>query len=139
MIALSGATEEAIDYTKAYVELEHTLTVPQILSELGVDLSTRRIYRPPGDFMVYLNQKRFKVIELRRRYIECFVRDWIGEYRVVFDLRRYHYYCSCPHSRIRRVFCKHVLLALELYCHLRQEIGDVVEFLREHLDRIIEW
>jgi len=136
---LSGATEEAIDYTKAYVELEHTLTVPQILSELGVDLSTRRIYRPPGDFMVYLNQKRFKVIELRRRYIECFVRDWIGEYRVVFDLRRYHYYCSCPHSRIRRVFCKHVLLALELYCHLRQEIGDVVEFLREHLDRIIEW
>ena len=135
---MSGTTEEAIDYTKAYVELEHVLTVPQILSELGVDLGTRRIYRPLGDFTVYLNQRRFKVIELRRRYI-WFVRGWTGEYRVVVDLRRFLYYCSCPHSRIRRALCKHVLLALELYCHLRQEIGDVVEFLKEHLDRIVEW
>jgi len=139
---MSGTTEyttEEIDYTQAYIEIEHTLTVPKILSELGVDLTTRRIYRPLGDFMVYLNQRRFKVIELRRRYVECFVRGWTGEYRVVVDLKRLHYYCSCPHSRIRGALCKHVLLALELYVHLRQEIGDVVDFLREHLDRIVEW
>jgi len=137
VIALSGTTEEIIDYNRAYVELEHTLTVPRVLSELGVYLSTRRIYRPLGDFMVYLNQKKFKVIELRRRYIECFVRSWTGEYRVVVDLRRYHY-CSCPHLRMRRALCKHILFALELYCHLRQKIGDVVEFLKEHLDRVVK-
>ena len=123
-----------------YYLIRRVLTIPRILKSLGVDLSKRRVYHVLGDFTVYLNQKRFKVIKLERDYIEAIVIGKHGEYRVIVNLNGYSFYCSCPHHVFRKALCKHTLLVLELYIFLRNEEKDlekVREFLKVNLGKLI--
>lgn len=123
-----------------YYLVRRVLTIPRILKELGVDLSKRRIYHVLGDFTVYLNQRRFKVIRLERNNIEAIVIGKHGEYRVIVNLNENSFYFSCPHHIFRKALCKHTLLVLELYIFLRNEEKDlekVKEFLKENLEKLI--
>lgn len=116
-----------------YIQVKRRLEVPEILSELGLPLESRSVYRKLCDFMIYLNQGRFRIVELRNSYIEAIVRGKSGEYRVLIDLTKSEFHCGCPHHRYRKALCKHILLVLELYIFLTKDRSKVVEFLWKNL------
>ncbi|RLE55224.1 MAG: hypothetical protein DRJ40_08525 [Thermoprotei archaeon] len=118
----------------AYVQLKRRLEVPEILAELGLPVQSRAIYRKLVDFMVYLNQGRFKVVELSQDHVDAFVKGKTGEYRVYINLRTGEFSCGCPHHKFRKALCKHVLLVLELYIFLTKDRSKVVEFLWKNLN-----
>lgn len=78
-----------------YYSVWRVITIPRILKELEVDLSKRRAYHVLGDFTLYLNQRRSKVIRLEKSYIEAIVVGKHGECRVIVNLNDNSFYCLC--------------------------------------------
>ncbi|RLE61786.1 MAG: hypothetical protein DRJ38_10800 [Thermoprotei archaeon] len=116
----------------SYALARRELRTPKMLEELGLRVEASRLRAIIGDFAFYLNSGRFKVLRLKRGYIEAMVKGFHGEWHVKVDLLSRTFYCSCPHHKFRKALCKHVLLLLELYAFMRNEIRDL-ELIREFL------
>ena len=116
----------------SYVLARRELRTPKMLEELGLRVEASRLRAIIGDFVFYLNSGRFKVLRLKRGYIEAMVKGFHGEWHVKVDLLNRTFRCSCPHHKFRKALCKHVLLLLELYAFMRNEIRDL-ELIREFL------
>ena len=121
----------------SYVLARRELRTPKMLEELGLRVEASRLRAILGAFAFYLNSGRFKVLRLRRGYIEAIVRGFHGEWHTRVDIIGRTFVCSCPHHRFRKALCKHVLLLLELYAFLRNEPRDI-ELVRRFLEAYAE-
>ncbi len=64
----------------SYVLARRELRTPKILEELGLRVEAKRLRAIIGDFVFYLNSGRFKVLRLKRGYIEAIVKGFHGEW-----------------------------------------------------------
>ena len=123
----------------AYVLSSRELKTPKILQGMGLSIEARRLKTILNDFALYLNSGRFKVLKLKRGYIEAIIKGHHGEWHTKVNLLDYRFSCSCPHHRFRKALCKHVLLLLELYAFLRNEDRDlklIESFLEAYKSRL---
>ena len=123
----------------AYVPSSRELKTPKILQGMGLSIEARRLKTILNDFALYLNSGRFKVLKLKRGYIEAIIKGHHGEWHTKVNLLDYRFSCSCPHHRFRKALCKHVLLLLELYAFLRNEARDlklIESFLEAYKSRL---
>ena len=124
----------------SYVLARRELRTPKMLEELGLKVEAGRLRAIIGDFAFYLNSGRFKVLRLKRGYIEAIVRGFHGEWHTRVDIVGRTFKCSCPHHKFRKALCKHVLLLLELYVFLRNETRElrlVRNFLESFRERLL--
>ena len=124
----------------SYALARRELRTPKMLEELGLRVEASRLRAIIGDFAFYLNSGRFKVLRLKRGYIEAIVRGFHGEWHTRVDIVGHTFECSCPHHRFRKALCKHVLLLLELYVFLRNETRElrlVRNFLETFRERLL--
>jgi len=123
----------------SYILTSRELKTPKILQSMGLSIEAHRLKAILRDFTLYLNSGRFKVLKLKRGYIEAIIRGHHGEWHTKVNLLDYRFSCSCPHHRFRKALCKHVLLLLELYAFLRNEARDlklIENFLEAHKSRL---